>query len=430
MKIMIVSLNHAPEPTGIGKYVGEMVEWLDARGAEVRVVTAPPYYPAWRISAGHSGLRYRTESSGRTHVTRCPVYVPARPTGARRVAHLASFALSSAPVLVRDARRWRPDVIMAIEPPLACAPFALAAARASGARSWLHVQDFEVDAAFSLGLLGGGATRRIALAAERRILRAFDRVTTISGAMDARLQTKGVPASRRAIFPNWVDATAIRPLDVGGRLGTELGFTPGVRVALYSGNLGQKQGLDVLLEAARLLPAGGPVQVVICGDGADRERLMAIGAGVPQVRFIPLQPTGRLNELLNVADVHILPQRAEAEDLVMPSKLAAMMASGRPVVATARPESEVGVAVARGGVLVAPGDAAALAAAILDLCRDDDRRRRLGRAAREYACAQWDKTAVLERAFGGEAALLSAAPSDSAAGGPERTRRVVGVTQP
>lgn len=401
MKILIVSMNHSPELTGIGKYVGEMSDWLEKRGAEVRIVTAPPYYPAWRIADGHSGWRYRRERRGRSVVIRCPLYVPRRPSGRTRLLHLASFALSSAPAIAWQAISWRPDVVIAIEPPLLCSPAALVAAHLCGARTWLHVQDFEVDAAFDLGLVaGGGRLRRFALGVERFLMRRFDRVSTISTAMDVRLAAKGVPDEKRSVFPNWVDTESMRPHPGPSPYRDELGLPPDARVVLYSGNLGRKQGIDVLLDAARLLTPDERIRFVICGDGAERERLHALGADLANVRFLPLQPLERLNDLLNLADVHALPQSAAAEDLVMPSKLAAMMATGRPVVATANPGSEVARAVERGGCVVPPGDAAALARAIATLCADEPQRSRLGAAARDYARENWDKAAVLAAAFG------------------------------
>lgn len=398
MKILIVTLNHVPELTGIGRYVGEMVQWLSARGHQIQVVCAPPYYPEWRVAAGYSAGRYRRERVGPTTVVRCPLYVPRRPTGFTRLLHLASFALSSAPVTLAIAWRWRPHVVFVVEPPLACAPIAALAARAAGARSWLHVQDFEVDAAFGLGLLGRG--RALATALERAVMRCFDRVSTISEAMDRRLADKGVVDDRRTSFPNWVDTAFVRPHDVPSPYRAAWGVDANRRVALYSGNLGRKQGVDLLVDAARHLREDAGTVMVICGDGADRERLQAAAAGFPNILFQPLQPAERLAELLNAADVHLLPQRAEAEDLVMPSKLAAMMASGRPVVATAWPGSEVARTVEARGVVVPPGDAAAFAAAIRSLCADDDRRRRLGAAARAHAERAWDKEAVLGRVLG------------------------------
>ena len=396
-RLLVLALNYAPELTGIGKYVGEMTAWLAERGVEVRVITAPPYYPAWSVQPPYSSRRYARERVAGVEVWRCPLYVPRRPRALSRLLHLASFALTSLPVLLWQALRWRPRHILVIEPPLACAPGALSAALLCGARTWLHVQDFEVDAAFELGMLRPGALQRLALSVERWLLRRFDYVSSISPRMLKKLQDKGVAAARIGSFPNWVDTELIRPLDGRVNLRAALGIAPRVPVLLYSGNMGEKQGLDLLIDTARGFAGQREALFLLCGDGAMRARLESSAQGLANVRFIPLQPLSVLNQLLNLADVHLLPQREGAEDLVMPSKLSAIMASGRPVLATARAGSDVELAAREGGLVVEPGDRAAFAAALMRLLDDPALRQRLGEAGRRHAIGEWDRDAVLQR---------------------------------
>src|SRR5690242_11863415 len=174
-----------------------MMEWFASRGHEVRVVTTPPYYPAWRVSEGYSSWRYRRErSAAGVEIYRCPLWVPTSPNGNRRVMHLASFALSSLPVMLAQAA-WNPDLVLTVEPAFISAPVALLAARLCGAPSWLHIQDFEVDAAFELGLLpAGGPAHSLASACERIIRGGFSQFSTISASMVERLSQKGVEPSR------------------------------------------------------------------------------------------------------------------------------------------------------------------------------------------------------------------------------------------
>ena len=127
--------------------------------------------------------------------------------------HLSSFALSSFVPVLR-ATGWSPDVVFNVEPTFFSAPVALLAAYLAEAPAWLHVQDFEVDAAFDLGLLpADGALHTIALRLEAWFTQHFDRVSTISPRMGLRAVSKGVPASRVVLFPNWVDPSVITPLD-------------------------------------------------------------------------------------------------------------------------------------------------------------------------------------------------------------------------
>jgi colanic acid biosynthesis glycosyl transferase WcaI len=396
MKLLVYGINFAPELTGIGKYTGEMVAWLAARGHEVRVVTAPPYYPDWAIRPGYSGSRYAREDWRGATVFRTPLWVPRKLTGLKRLLHLASFALSSLPTLLAQWR-WKPDVVWVTEPPLFCSPAALAFARLRSAKAWLHIQDYEVDAAFELGLLKGAGARSIVAAAERGLMRRFDRISTISSRMMERAGSKGCEAARLVSLPNWADVSAVQPLQAASSYRAELGIAQDAVVALYSGNMGAKQGLELLAEMAHLLQGRPDLEFVFCGNGAGRADLMRRCEKLANVRFLDLQPVERLGDLLGLADIHLLPQRADAADLVMPSKLTGMLSSGRPVVAGARPETELGRVAAQCGIAVAPDDARAFADAVLTLASQPDLRRELSLRARAFAEANFDRDAVLAR---------------------------------
>ena len=410
MKVLLHGINFAPELTGIGKYTGEMAQWLAAQGHDVRVVTAPPYYPAWAVAPGYRADRYQRQTWQGVEVIRCPLWVPRRPTGLRRLLHLGAFALTSLPALLAQWR-WRPDVVWVVAPAFACAPGALALARLRGAAAWLHIQDYEVDAAFELGLLKGDRLRRIATAGEGWLLRRFDRVSTISSRMLDRARDKGVAPSRLRALPNWVDVDAVRPLAHASSYRAELGIPPDAVVALYSGNMGAKQGLEVLAALAGRLRHRADLHFVYCGAGAVRTELMQACAGMANVRFLDLQPVERLPELLGLADIHLLPQKADAADLVMPSKLTGMLSSGRAVVAGARPDTELGQVVAQCGRLAVPQDAASFAAAVEELADDPELRRALGRRAREIAEQTLARDSVLQRFEADLQACLAAQPA-------------------
>ena len=289
---------------------------------------------------------------------------------------------------------WRPDAVVVVEPPLFCAPQAWLVARLSGGKAWLHIQDYEVEASFDLGLLKGVALRCLVVGGERWLMRRFDRVSTISDSMLNRLSTKGVAQKKSVLFPNWVDTNDIFPLGRTSTYRAELGISDDMCVALYSGNMGKKQGLEILLEAARLLQNESRLLFVLCGEGPAREGLMQMGAGMSNVRWLPLQPIENLNELLNLADVHLLPQRADVADLVMPSKLFGMLASGRPILATAHSGTQLAKMVSSCGKVVEPGNTQAVAQGLLELLHSPQVRAALGSAARRAAQA-WDKEKVL-----------------------------------
>jgi len=215
--------------------------------------------------------------------------------------------------------------------------------------------------------------------------------------MVSRLLLKGVDRSRCVHFPNWVDTGSICPLPNPSSFRRELGIAENVIVALYSGSMGKKQGLDLLVDAARQLLPRADLRFVFCGDGSYREIFVEKTSGLSNVTILPFQPSERLNDLLNLADIHLLPQRAGAADLVMPSKLTGIFASGRPVLATATPGTELASAVLGRGIVVPPGDLDAFVSALLDLAADTNLRLTLGHAARKYAVTHLNRDEILHR---------------------------------
>lgn len=395
MKILVQGINFAPDIIGIAKYTTEMCQELAARGHSIHVITAPPYYPNWTVPATYRATRYSIEVIEGIKVTRCPLYVPPIPTGIRRLAHHASFAASSAIAALYHGRRWRPDVVLTIAPSLMSAPAARLTSRFFGAVSWLHIQDFEIDAAFELGILSGNLTRDLALAGERRLLGGFDCVSSISPKMIARLGEKGVMNERLFELRNWVDTTLIRPSDRLTPYRSVLGIDAGKIVALYSGNMAAKQGLEILGEAARRLVNYPEIFLIFCGSGPMRPQLEAQTKGLPNVRFIDLQQNEKFPELLATADIHLLPQRPEAADLVLPSKLGGMLASGRPIVAVAQTGTGLANEIYGAGIAVSTTNDDAFAHAVLSLAADSNLRSKYGNEARRIALLRWNKDAII-----------------------------------
>jgi colanic acid biosynthesis glycosyl transferase WcaI len=208
--------------------------------------------------------------------------------------------------------------------------------------------------------------------------------------MRTRLTEKGVAQERAVLFPNWVDGKEIFPLECLQRSVREAFRIPEDRtVILYSGNMGRKHGLETVIAAARELQSHQHLQFVLCGEGAARADLEMAGRDLPNIQFLPLQPPEKLNQLLNSADIHILPQMADAADLVMPSKLLGMLASGKPIIATANQGTEIGNVVCETGILVPPGDSRALCAGILGLAASPQTRMQFGEKGRALVCEKW-----------------------------------------
>jgi colanic acid biosynthesis glycosyl transferase WcaI len=396
MRILLVGINYAPDLIGVAKYNTELCESLVAEGHDVQAITAPPYYPAWEIPGGFQSSYFGTRDHLGVQVMRVPIYVPRTPSGAKRLLHHASFALTSAGPVLAKALGWRPEVMISIAPSLMSAAFVSFVARATGAKSWLHLQDFEIDAAFDLGLLKNQRLRRPMLTVERHILKSFDRVSTISPQMLQRLRTKGIDPAKLREIRNWIDTAAIVPGDRQTPFRQELNLGPSDLVGLYSGTMSNKQGLDLIIDAAAKLKHRTHIKFVLCGEGPHKNRLMELASTSPNIQFIGLQPNERFSELLATADFHLIPQKAEAADLVLPSKLGGILSSNRPVIAMAADGTALADEVRDVGLVVAPGDVDALASAI---CRLDSDRRFgdvFGNNARKRALERWDRRAIVE----------------------------------
>ncbi len=397
MRVLVIGINYAPDLIGVAKYTTELCESLAAHGHEIRVVTAPPYYPDWKVPAEYRSAWYARQTRNDVDIIRAPIYVPDRPSGAKRLLHHASFLLSAAAPLLSAAIGWRPDIVFAVAPSLLSAPIAAIAARAAGAVSWLHVQDMEVDAAFELGLLRkDSVTRKAMLAVERQILSSFDRISTISPQMMHCLEQKGIAPEKLREFRNWIDTGTIVPGSNRTSIRSDLRLNPTDVVALYSGAMSNKQGLELIIEAAASIESSHPsVQFVLCGNGPIKPALVGMANGLGNVHFLDLQPQARVSELLSTADLHLLPQKAQISDLVLPSKLAGMLASGRPVIAMAAPGTGIASEVEGAGLVIPPGNAQALAAAVIRLSGDTNLRARLGAVARIRAEQKWDRVPII-----------------------------------
>lgn len=413
MKVIIYGINYAPELTGIGRYSGEMGKQLAASGNTVSVVCASPYYPQWKVAEGYSAKKYQREKIGDVDVLRCPLYVPATVTTLRRLLHLFSFACSSWLGLLYSVLKYRPQIMIVVIPTLFCIPGALLIAKLMRIKAVLHIQDYELDA--MLGLNMGGKLSVLGKSAgviERFLFRRFDMVSTISYSMIELAQNKGVQPSRLFFFPNWVDTSFITPQASGQSYRERWKISDDEKVVLYSGNIGKKQGLEILIDVAERMQADRSLRFVVVGDGAYRDELIAAAKtlGLRNIEFHSLQPYEDLPSLLALADVHLVVQKRGAADVVLPSKLTAILSAGGHAVITADPNTELGklCALHEGiAVLAEPENAAALVAGINSVLKRSDTQGCYNSIARNYAEKYLNRDAILDAVEGRWLATLN-----------------------
>jgi len=344
MKVLIYGINFSPELTGIGKYTGELAFWLAEKGHDIRVITAPPYYPEWKVDVNYTSYKYKKENIGNVQVIRCPLYVPKRISTIKRFLHLISFAVTSFFPMVSQIF-WRPDIIINIAPTLFCTPTMLLIGKLTKAKTLLHIQDYEVDASLGLGMIKSGLLSKCAYSFEKWCLTRCDKVSSISKSMINRALEKGVKKENVIFFPNWSEIERFEHVNQNeiDFIKEKLKLPSDKKIILYSGNINEKQGLEILVEVAGKEIFKDSLFLVV-GDGGAKDRLinMVKEKNITNIRFEKLQPYDLLPALLKVANCHLIIQRKGAADMVLPSKLTNILAVGGNTVITAELQTELG----------------------------------------------------------------------------------------
>jgi colanic acid biosynthesis glycosyl transferase WcaI len=394
MRVVVWGINYAPEFTGIAPHNVALCEFLAGRGDEVLMITGFPYYPSWEKRPEDRGQVYRADQINGVAVHRCWQFVPRRVSALNRILHEASFVFTST---LRALFLPRPDVYLLVSPPLLLGVAGWLVGKIKNAPFVFHVQDMQPDAALGLGILKANWFARTLYALESFAYRHAARVSGITRGMLKSFQVKGVPESKLLYFPNAISLDITGPPSEPGEFRRRHGFASEEFLAIYAGNLGIKQGLDVLLDAAPLL-RDPRIRIVICGDGAQRDSLgeRVRQLQLPNVSLLPLQAGRDYRALLVDADVCLITQQAGAGNSFFPSKLLGILAESKPVVTVAAPECELALSLAEGkfGVNVPPRRPQELAYLLQTLAQDPQRLAKFGAAGRRYV-EQFDKNRVL-----------------------------------
>lgn len=400
MRILVLCPHYAPDVAPTGEVMTSIAEALAGLGHELHVVTALPWYQHHRVEQGWGGRLVRRDAATTVGtITRVhPFPTDKGNVPARALAFGGFTGLATAAAL---ADRARPDVVLAMSPPLTLGPAGWLAAARFRAPFVFNVQDVFPDVAVELGVLRNERVIEAASRVERFTYRRADAVTVLSedlaGNVAAKLgRGRAGDRAKVRVIPNFVDTVFIGVAERENAYRREHGLS-GRTVVMYAGNVGLSQSLDLVVHAARRLVERRPdVLFVVNGGGSGLAPLVASAAGLPNVRFVGMQPKARLPEVLAAADIHLVPLRRGLAQSSVPSKLYSILAAGRPVLASVDEGTEVARTVERAGagVAVAPDDPAAFTAALEALLDDPARRDRAGAAGRRFVEGWASPTAV------------------------------------
>jgi colanic acid biosynthesis glycosyl transferase WcaI len=400
VRLAVLCPHFAPDTAPTGEVMTRIVLELAARGHELHVVTALPWYVHHRVEPEWAGRLVRTERTAWGSITRVNPF----PTDKRSIPQrAAAFAAFSALAGLTGLRGGRVDGVLSMSPPLTLGLTGRAMGLARRGPSVFNVQDVFPDVAVELGAITNRRIIGLARWLERTTYRASAAVTVLSGDLRDNLAAK-VPAAHRdkiRVIPNFVDTEAIRPADRATAYRRELGIGDET-VVLYAGNVGFSQSLELVVAAATARRDDASVVFLVNGGGSALDGLKAqvAAAGLANVRFAPYQPIGRLSEVLATGDVHLVPLKAGLARSSVPSKSYSILAAGRPLLASVDAGTEVArmVDAAACGVAVRPDDPAAFVAALDRLLADEPGRRAMGASGRRWV-EGWASPAAVAGAY-------------------------------
>jgi colanic acid biosynthesis glycosyl transferase WcaI len=376
VKLLVLSINYSPEPTGFAPHTAALAEHFVKAGHEVTVLTGFPFAPQWSRWPDYRGEFVRREAINGVRLVRVTHFVPRRPRSAwQRMAMESSFCASGAAVLAKDlfCSRLKPDAVLYVGAQPAIAMLARAVAAVARVPYFVNITDLAAQAASDVGVVRAGWVRRLLECFEFAAYRSSAGASVLCPSFVTALVERGYPVERIRLIRSPVNLDSVRPLPPSVEYREALGLPADAFIVLCAGSMGLKQDLCNVVEAARRLKARATLRCsivwVLVGDGETRQRIEGLVAEYHldrSVRILPFQPEDRLAETLAAADVLLLNQLASVKDAVIPSKLLTYMAAGRPVLAAVNVTSQ-GAEILReadGGVLVAPEDPLALVAGV------------------------------------------------------------------
>ncbi|QOD59671.1 WcaI family glycosyltransferase [Polaribacter haliotis] len=395
--ITIIGVNYFPEDTAIGLYTSQLANYFNSKNIEVNIITGFPYYPAWKISSNYKSKKtFYKENINGINIFRYKQYVPKNPTFFKRVLHLLDFTLGSFFNLFKIKKT---DIVLCIVPFTSVIFLGKILSKLRKAKLWVHIQDFEFDAVTDSNIINSKENKSISFKLlfwiEKKLLNSVDLVSTISNLMVLKLSKKIKKDKKRILLPNWVDLDFVNP-----KTSKKHPYLESKKFKiLYSGNIGEKQDWEFFIEFANMLKSNLDIEIIVVGNGSKREWLLDKVASLNNVSMYLPVAYNKLSDLLCSADLHILFQKNNVIDTVMPSKILAMMASQKPSIITGNLKSEVYSIIneSSAGEYFCNTELEEVIKVVLQLKINKKLRNKYGENARKYVSTNFSKDIILKK---------------------------------
>ncbi len=383
VKFLFFSEYYKPDGGPAAPLFGMLAEELVNRGHEVRVISTVPHYPSGVVPSNYRGWAIRRNNENGVQIVRIPLPSKNRKILFNRFVQILVYQIGS----TIEGFRVNPEVVITHTPAFEVwLPF-LIHGLAKKRKTIYSIHDVYPDVGIRMEIFKSKAVINLVTALEKCFIKGADKIRVISKSFKQRVHELGANEEDIILIYDWVDIENIRPMQKDNAFSKEFGMIKSINV-MYTGNIGSVQGLETVIQTAKLLEDNSNIQFVFVGEGnakQDLERQVS-EAKLNNVLFIPYQPRERMSEVLASADIGLVCLKKGTGFGALPSKTYSIMASGKPIIASVDIGSDTWDLInrARAGITVQPESPSDLVRAILELVSSSERQQLMGMQGRRY----------------------------------------------
>ena len=396
MRLLILSIQYAPEFTSNAIVITGLAEQLAARGHEVTVLAGTPHYQLPSVPAGYRGRPFRREVRNGVKVIRCWAF-PKSNGKIAKFLNYASFTLTS---LMAGLVTKRQGAILIVSPPFWLGFNALLLRALRRCAVIYNAQDLIPDAYLASREVQAGWLTRAMSGLMTRIYKGCDRITVITKSFAEAIESQGIDRGKVVTIPNFVDITTVTPLPRDNPFRRQHGLANRY-VVMYAGNIGYTHGTELLVDAAARLTSIPDLLFLVIGGGSKQADLVSLARNrhLTNMQFLPTQPPDILPAMLATADVFVLTSEPGVGMTSFPGRIYNFLLAARPVVASVDKNSDLAQMLQAGaaGIVTAPGNLEEFCQALTTLYHDPALRERQGRNGAEFMARHYSPQAVVEQ---------------------------------